>query len=227
VDADAFDATYAQAHLREDLVDRLGPASRAESEDHACDDSQQPSEDRRGEDDPDKRLVCRAEYPAHLDAACVGDRERDHDDEQKDESTGPGVEPGVVRMSPEAVAGKLRSRCLLLGPRCLLFRSGFRLHVPPSWRQVPNENGSRMATARPRCVQEYRHGTAETEPAQDACRSIQLNAGSQLGPYVKRLASNSPVQRNPRGAHGSLPLTGLSVNVLPLTDQSDVFPDAR
>jgi response regulator NasT len=117
-----------------------GPAARAKSEDHARRDSQQPPEDGRREDDPDQRLPRRADDPAHLDAACVCNRERDYDDNKQDESGGPRIEPGAVRMPPKALAAKLPPRRLLL--RCLLLRSGLRLHITPSRRQVASENTS-------------------------------------------------------------------------------------
>ena len=48
-----------------------GSAPRAESEDHARHDPQQPPEDRRNEDEPDERLARRPKYPTHFDCACL------------------------------------------------------------------------------------------------------------------------------------------------------------
>jgi hypothetical protein len=112
-----------------------GPAPRAKSEDGAGHDSQQPAEDRCDEDDPDERLACRAEHPAHLDAACVGNRKREHDHEQEDESAGRRVEPRVVCTSPQAVPAKLPPRLFYALLRCVLLRSGLRLHHSRCWQQ--------------------------------------------------------------------------------------------
>jgi len=83
------------------------PLPRAESEDHARHDSQQPPEGRRNEDDPDERLARRPKYPTHFDVACVGDDESDQDHEQRDEGARPGIEPGTAGMANDAVSPRL------------------------------------------------------------------------------------------------------------------------
>src|SRR5437867_13224192 len=66
-------------------------SSRPKAEDRGRQDPQQPAEDRRGEDDPDERLMCRAEHPAHLDVTRVGDDEPDQHPQHSDEPARPHI----------------------------------------------------------------------------------------------------------------------------------------
>jgi hypothetical protein len=101
---------------------RRVPASRPKSEDHARRDSQQPSEDRCGQEDPDQRLPRRSKHPAHLDCTGVGDGKRDQDYEQSDESDGPRIEAGAPCMPAQAVSAGLWRLLSLLRP-------ALRVHV--------------------------------------------------------------------------------------------------
>src|SRR5581483_2765330 len=86
----------------------IGPAApRPQAEHDARDDSEQPAENGAGEDDPNERGGAAADDPAQLHLPRVGDDERDHDDEERDERERPRVEPGAMAVPAKTHGARL------------------------------------------------------------------------------------------------------------------------
>jgi hypothetical protein len=65
-------------------------------------DPEQPAENGHHEDDPDQSGVVRADNPAQFHLPGVGDRERDHDDERRDECDRRDIETSAMRMPAQS-----------------------------------------------------------------------------------------------------------------------------
>jgi hypothetical protein len=107
---------------------RRWPAPRAQSEDFAREDSQQPAENCGREDDPDQRSIAGADHPTQLHLPGIREDEGNQDDEQRDEAHRPGVEAGATAVSSQTVAAFLGSG--VCGHRSGLVR--FDLHLRSS-----------------------------------------------------------------------------------------------
>jgi hypothetical protein len=77
-------------------------------------DPEKPPENGRGEDDPDKRGVCRANHPIQLHRARVCSDEQDEDDECGYEQNRPGVEARATGMAAEPLPARFSYRPLRL-----------------------------------------------------------------------------------------------------------------